>query len=410
MRHLPITAVIIFSFLFLKNINAQSPDTLADVYRKYMQLNKHVSRVDSISTQLQTQYTNFDAILRSNNDALKRITNAQLFTYDRTLKQQRGKIINTVDFVRSANTSLNALQVVGSVSSYLDNISQLNNPANNELGFALTDDIIKILDTRILAKKGLKTNPTKFVRIVKEVMNAPLTTSFARTLPVVSNIKNVVDLVITLTATEKNVEVEDLVQMKNDLRKYVEHYEGLEQANYAFTSNLNTLNVRIDALKLIMKNYATERLRPFNPTANLDTFRNLTSLVNHYADKEDAQMKVDRILEECKNANGSINYEKALSDKRLFYPEYAINQAQVIQDEVISVSKGYLSNLYTYQRNIEVVLNNSKNNKLGDAKKIEQKMVALQKLLDTVSDAVKNSVNMEDLQVKLQRINGFLYP
>jgi hypothetical protein len=410
MRYLSIFAVIILSFFSFKNVKAQSPDTLADVYRHYMQLNKQVSRVDSVSMMLQTQYTNFDAILRSNNDALKRITNAQLFSYDRSLKQQRGKIINTVDFIRSANTSLNALQVVGSVSSYLDNISQLNNPANNELGFALTDDVVKILETRILAKKGLKTNPTKFTRIVKEVMNAPLTSSFARTLPVVSNIKNVVDLVITLTATEKNVEVEDLVQMKNDLRKYVEHCEGLEQANYAFTSNLNTLNVRIDALKLIMKNYATERLRPFNTTANLDTFRNLTSLVNHYGDKEDAQMKIDRILEECKNPNGSINYEKALSDKRLFYPEYAVNQAQVIQDEVMSVSKAYLSNLYTYQRNIEVVLNNSKNNKLGDAKKIEQKMVALQKLLDSVSDAVKNSVNIEDLQVRLQRINGFLYP
>ena len=401
-------------FLSIETLSAQMlQDTLADLYGKYMQMSKETYRLDSLNKtvgSLKTQYQNFDAILRSNNESIKRITSAQLFTFDKTLKQQRGKIINTVDFVRSANTSLNALQVAGSVSSYLENVGQLNNPANNELGFALTDDIIKILDMRILSKKGLKTNPSKFVGIVKEVMNSNFTTSFAKTIPVVSNIKGVIDLVVNLTASEKNVEVEDLIKLKTDLKKYIEHYEGLEQANLAFTSNLNSLNVRVDALKLILKNYSTERLRPINPSVNLDTFRNLTHLVNRYCDKEDVQMKVDRILEEFKNEKGALNYEKALSDKRLYYPEYAINQSQVIYDELESVSRGFMSNLNTYQQNIEKVLANSKSNKLGDNSKIDQKVKILEDLLGKVSDAVKNSVNLEDLQLKLQRINGFLLP
>jgi hypothetical protein len=407
-------AVFILIFTEIGTLSAQMlQDTLADLYGKYMSLSKETHRLDSLNKtvgSLETQYKNFDAILRSNNESLKRITNAQLFTFDKTLKQQRGKIINTVDFIRSANTSLNAMQVAGSVSSYLENVGQLNNPANNELGFALTDDVVKILDARILNKKGIKTNPTKFVGIVKEIMNAPLTNSFAKAMPVVSNIKGVIDLVINLTATEKNVEVEDLISLKKDMKKYIEHYEGLEQANLAFTSNLNSLNVRVDALKLILKNYSTERLRPINPSVNLDTFRNLTQLVNRYCDKEDVQVKVDRIVEEFKNEKGAINYEKALSDKRLFYPDYALNQSQVIYDELESVSRGFMSNLHTYQQNIEKVLTNSKNNKLGDGGKIDQKTKVLEELLGKVSDAVKNSVNLEDLQLKLQRINGFLLP
>ena len=401
-------------FMSIETLSAQMlQDTLADLYGKYMQMSKQTYYYDSLNrtvTSLQTQYQNFDAILRSNNESIKRITSAQLFSFDKTLKQQRGKIINTVDFIRSANTSLNAMQVAGSVSSYLETIGQLNNPANNELGFALTDDIIKILDVRILSKKGIKTNPSKFVGIVKEVMNSNFTTTFTKTIPVVSNIKGVIDLVVNLTASEKNVEVEDLIKLKTDLKKYIEHYEGLEQANLAFTSNLNSLNVRVDALKSILKNYSTERLRPINPSVNLDTFRNLTHLVNRHCDKEDVQMKVDRILEEFRNEKGVLNYEKALSDKRLYYPEYAINQSQVIYDELESVSRGFMSNLNTYQQNIEKVLINSKNNKLGDNGKIDQKVKALEGLLDKVSDAVKNSVNLEDLQMKLQRINGFLLP
>jgi hypothetical protein len=414
MSKLKLFFLFILSFISIETISAQMlQDTLADLYGKYMQMSKETQRVDSLNKtvgSLQTQYQNFDAILRSNNESIKRITSAQLFSFDKTLKQQRGKIINTVDFIRSANTSLNAMQVAGSVSAYLENVGQLNNPANNELGFALTDDIVKILDMRILSKKGIKTNPSKFTSIVKEVMNSNVTSSFAKAIPVVSNIKGVIDLVVNLTASEKNVEVEDLIKLKQDLKKYIEHYEGLEQANLAFTSNLNSLNVRVDALKLILKNYSIERLRPINPSVNLDTFRNLTHLVNRYCDKEDVQMKVDRILEEFKNEKGALNYEKALSDKRLYYPEYAINQSQVIYDELESVSRGFMSNLNTYQQNIEKVLANSKSNKLGDNGKIDQKVKALENLLEKVSEAVKNSVNLEDLQLKLQRINGFLLP
>lgn len=399
-------------FLSFSSISAQQSvqDSLINLYNNYLKQTYKIDSLNQVLASLRTQYSNFDAILRSNNESIRRITSAQLFTYDRSLKQQKAKIVNSIDFVRGANASLNAMQVAGSVSSYLDNVGQLNNPANNELGFALADDIIKILDTRILSKKGIKTNPAKFVGIVKEILNAPVTTNFAKTIPVVGNIKGVIDLVVNLTATEKNVEVDDLVKMKNDLKKYIEHYEGLEQANLAFTTNLNSLNVRIDVLKLILKNYTMERLRPINPSVNLDTFRNFTQLVNRYCDKEDAQMKIDRILESHIDDKGMMNYEKALSDKQLYYPEYAINQAQVIYDELESVSKAFVTNLYTYQNNIEKVLSHSKNNKLGDATKIDAKIKGLTGLLDNVSEAVRNGVNLEDLQSKLRKINGYMLP
>ena len=415
MSKLKLNLLFVFFSITLSSSFAQSTqDSLVELYTRYLQLTTKTSQLDSmhrVLASLQTQYQNFDAILKSNNESMKRITNAQLFSYDRTLKQQRSKIVNTIDFIRSANTSLNAMQVVGSVSSYLDQIGQLNNPSNSELGFALSDDIVKIIDARIISQKKIRSaDPNKFTAIVKEVINSPVANTFTKSIPIVSNIKSVIDLVINLTATEKRVEVDDLIQVKNDMKKYIEHYEGLEQANLSFTANLNNMNVRLDALKLILKNYTLERLRPINPSVNIDTFRNLTHLVNRHCNKEDAEMKVDRIMEECKNTNGTFNYEKALSDKRLYYPEYAVNQSQVIYDELESISRGYLSNLYTYQNNLEKVLNNSKSNKLGDVGKIDMKIKALNGLLSNVTEAIKNSVNLEDLQNKLHRINSFMMP
>ena len=382
-------------------------DTLTQLYSNYLQLN--VKKVDSLHFRLnalQTQYANFDGILKSNNESLKRITNAQLFTFDRSLNQQRIKILNTVDFIRASNASLNALQAANSLSTYLDEIGQLNNPTNTELGFSITDEIINKLETRILAKKGVS-NKAKFLDIVKNVINAPITTSFVKSFPIVSNIKGVVDLVINLAVNDKSkVEVEDVVAFKKDMQKYLEHYQGLEQANQSFTANLNTINIRVDALKLILKNYTTERLHQIDPSVKLDTFRNLTVLVNRCANKEAIQQYIDGILNECK-INGMMNYQQALSDRRLYYPEYALNQAQVINDELVNLSKSFLSNLSTYQSQIETVLTNSKTNKLGDTTKIDKKITELQRLLNAVSEATSNNINLEDLQDKLQKINAF---
>jgi hypothetical protein len=395
-------------FFFFTSLNAQNlPDSLVQLYSNYLQMNGQ--KVDSLNLRLnslQTQYSNFDNILKSNNESLKRITNVQLFTFDRSISQQRIKIVNTVDFIRASNASLNALQAVNSLSTYLDEIGQLNNPTNTELGFSVTDDIVSRLEVRILSKKGIS-NKAKFVDIVKNVINAPITTSFVKSFPIVANIKGVVDLVVGLAVNDKSkVELEDVVGFKKDVQKYVEHYQGLEQANQSFTANLNTINVRVDALKLILKNYTIERLRQIDPSVKLDTFRNLTVLINRCANKESIQKHVDGILDECK-VNGAMNYQKALSDRRLYYPEYALNQAQVINDELVNLSKSFLSNLSTYQRQIETVLTNSKSNKLGEVGKIDKKIAELQRLLNMVSEATSNNINLEDLQDKLQKINAF---
>ncbi len=400
-----LSAVVLF---FSTSLSAQNlPDSLAQLYTNYFQMNGQ--KVDSLNLRLnslQTQYANFDGILKSNNESIKRITNAQLFTFDRSINQQRIKIVNSIDFIRASNASLNALQAVNSLSTYLDEIGQLNNPTNTELGFSVTDDIVNQLEVRILSKKGIS-NKTKFIDIVKNVINAPITTSFVKSFPIVANIKGVVDLVVSLAVNDKSkVELEDVIGFKKDVQKYVEHYQGLEQANQSFTANLNTINIRVDALKLILKNYTTERLRQIDPSVKLDTFRNLTVLINRCANKEAIQQHIDGILDECK-VNGMMNYQRALSDRRLYYPEYALNQAQVINDELVNLSKSFLSNLSTYQRQIETVLTNSKSNKLGEIVKIDKKINELQKLLNNVSDATSNNINLDDLQEKLQKINAF---
>ena len=99
-----LTLLIVFFALNASFAQSSTQDSLVNLYNKYLQLSQKTNQLDSMSgvvSSLQTQYHNFDGILKSNNESLKRITNAQLFTFERTLKQQRAKIINAVDFIRS---------------------------------------------------------------------------------------------------------------------------------------------------------------------------------------------------------------------------------------------------------------------------------------------------------------------
>jgi hypothetical protein len=118
------TALVAVALCVVSFASAQNTaDSLTQLYANYLQMNHQ--KMDSLHQRLnslQTQYTNFGDILKSNNESIKRITNAQLFTFDRSLNQQRLKIINSVDFIRAANASLNALQAVNSLSTYLDEI------------------------------------------------------------------------------------------------------------------------------------------------------------------------------------------------------------------------------------------------------------------------------------------------
>ena len=70
---------------------------------------------------------------------------------------------------------------------------------------------------------------------------------------------------------------------------------------------------------------------------------------------EDGFKKIDEIL-----SNNPTDYNLHLNNKSLRYPNYALNQAKFIRDEIESLSKEYVSILTTYQLSLEDVLRKSK--------------------------------------------------
>ncbi|UMB54942.1 hypothetical protein MKD41_05570 [Lutibacter sp. A64] len=382
-------------------VNGQSlKDSVNVIYKNYFDLLKTKEKLDTIALKVE----NFQELMESNNQKIQNLTEAELFGLKKQLDQRRKKIINTTEFVFASNASLNAIKQLDATSDYLTQISSLNNPDNSDLGFSLSDEITSILEQEIIKGKskinGVKTS--KFLLFVDNIIKSPITQTLTSAIPVASSIKSVVDLVMVNALNGKDTSIDDVVALKNSLKVYLEHYEGLAKAQIEFEQNLGNLDIRKEGLVLLLTQFTTERSNTLNPNAisKEDENLSLTQLINKYYTKSIVQQKVDKII----NSNAS-DHNANLTNSQLIYPNYALNQAKFIRDEVESLSKEYISILSSYQSSLKDVLEKSKS--IGDKTRIDNKISELEGKLSVVKNTFDDNLNMHKLNATFNTLMSY---
>lgn len=384
-------AFFIFIIILSSNASGQTlKDSINIIYKNYFNLLNTKEKLDTIVLKVE----NFEELMESNNRKIKSLTDAELFSLKKQLQQRRKKIVNTTDFVFAANASLNAIKQLDATSDYLTKISSLNNPENAELGFSLSNQIAIIIEKNIFKGKskinGIK--KSKFLLFVDNIIKSPITKTISSAMPIVNSIKSIVDLVIGNAIKDKNVSINHIVELKKSLKVYLEHYEGLAKCQVNFEQNLRTLDIRKKGLVLLLTQYTTERSNTLNPNmiSEKDKKTSLTQLINRYYTNTIVQQKVAQII----NLK-PFSYSAHLTDNKLIYPNYALNQAKFIRDEIESLSKEYASTFTIYQLELKKVLQKSKN--IGDATKIDAKIIDLESKLLEVKNAFDDNLNIYKL-------------
>ena len=365
-------------------VNAQtSKDTLKIIYKNYFDLLQTKEKLDTIAIRVE----NFEDLMKSNNQKIKEIFDAELFDLKTQLEHRKK---NTTEFVFASNASLNAIKQLDATSDYMTQISSLNNPDNSDLGFSLSEEITSIVSQKIL-KDNNKVNgikKDKFLVFIDNIVKSPILKTLTNAVPVVSSIKSVVELVMASALTGNDITIDDIKELKTSLKVYLEHYEGLVKAQTEFEQNLNNLDIRKEALILLLTQYTIERVNTIRPKIinEQDRKLTLTSLINKRYLKSSIQQKINEIL-----SNNPTDYNLHLNNKSLRYPYYALNQAKFIRDEIESLSKEYVSILTTYQLSLEDVLRKSKN--IGDTNKIDMKINDLKTKLTEVKITFSDNIN-----------------
>lgn len=392
-------------------------DSINSVYTAYYSLLKtqdslQTSTKDSLTKlrnsieSLKSNYSQFNETIESISVDMSEITEKELFSDKEQLRQRKDKIIHTVEFVNAANTSLNSIQQFDATSSYLNIVSSLNNPQNVDLGFSLTKEITNVLKETIIKGNnklnGIKSN--RFLSIVDNIISSPITESITSAIPVVNSIKSVIDLVMGTAIQGNDIKVEAISELKSTLRVYIEHYAALAKAQSEFEQSLANLNLRKDALTSLLTQYASERINTLQPNSisKPEDIENLNNILLKYYEKDLVERKVNHIINEHKNQP-----EKALNNRRLFYPGYAISQAKLITDEINALTKEYISAYDSYQNQLVGVLTNSKKNNIGDASKINAKIQELEKSLNNTKSSFKKGVNNKRLNTKFKSITRY---
>ncbi len=343
--------------------------------------------------------------LRAQNiqQTLNEVRETQNVLVETQIQERITKIVNTPDFVRAANVSLNALVLSNSLTDYLNDVSDLNNPTNSDLGFSLTQRVEELMEQHIFANSKRKKGFTRVMEITRGVLQHPLVSTFASAIPVVNSLGSVMDMVNNVAVNDPDLPIQKVDEFREEITRYVQHYQGLSDATRKFQGTVMAVQERTDEMRIMLKSFTVQRVTNLFPdqvelAADDPSLRNV--LLRIY-EKERVADTVDKILiryRQDKEASGI----SVLTDPHLVYPEYVVNEARFILDELNAITQEYLVACGEYQQNLEDVLRKSKD--IGDAEKIDRRIAMLQEKLKKVEAAFLNAVHVEEVEYRFKAL------
>ena len=157
-------------------------------------------------------------------------------------------------------------------------------------------------------------------------------------------------------------------QFRSKISRYIAHYEGLAKATGDFNLVLVNVHEKTLSVKLLLHNFTYHRVGALMPEVIAPMLEEEESpeeaislrkqLLDNY-ERLKLQELVRGIIQEYTTGD-VLDYDGLLLDKRLEYPDYTLNEARMILDEIHAVSNEYLLAVHQYQHDIEKVLENSK--------------------------------------------------
>ncbi len=417
------SSILVLFFIGITSLHAQQSlsDSVYVLYERYFsmlnvaeQTSKELAKkLDSISRtvsadvdKVSKNYQYYNEVLEANNKKISSISETQLYTNKSLVERNIARTVSSAEFVEAASTALNALDLTNQIFVYTDQITALNNPENTDLGFSLTRRVNTIIEQEVFKGQSRinKVRKDKFLSVVDNILKSPITNAFMEGLPVVGSIKSVVDLVVNLSMQGDDISVVEVANLKQKLSDYVAYYQGLEKALRQFESKVSSINVRTEALKLLLKNYVQDRVKTIYPKIeNQKLEQPLNQILMDNYNYPSVQREIRRILaDDYTDAKNNIFYSLAVNDQRLRFPDFAVGQARFIADEIETIASEYEAALTIYQKTLEEVLNRSR--VIGNDDKINQKITDLKTSKEGVVKAIKRNINLERIKKSYQSL------
>lgn len=373
-------------------------DSIANLYERYLSLEGTLdANSKSKITKIEDKIKVLENQAQGNTEQLSKISDEDRRTLKTIYENNKLSIVATANYMDAVNDGLNALEFTVSSLDYSNSIFELNNPTNTDLGFSLDKAMLKIVDDKILNSKFGKKFGSKFKTIISSIINNPIinnpiTKAIVSTVPAVSSISSVFNMVNTVAIENEDIGAEALKEFNKEIQKYVAHYEALAKASRDLDFNLSSLKLKTESVRKLTNNFVRQSVTDlYTPDGAPDMSKidmNVTiKQYYNYAKVTEYIMKLEQLH------NNNYNY----LSKRLVFPVVGRSKVAFIGEEIEKLYSEYQTTLNTYHENVKVILNNATT--LSDDKaKITQKVNDLDTRYTRLIESYVRNVNIANIK------------
>ncbi|MCU0449187.1 MAG: hypothetical protein MUC97_04970 [Bernardetiaceae bacterium] len=372
-------------------------------------------RIAELQKNLSDQASNFSTTVSAVDMRVKEFDQRMKITDRDRYAIISKNLVNSVELFDMLNQRLNILEAINQIEDYQALIINLNNPANEDLGFSYNKKVNLLMDQYIAANTGR--DRSKILTAAKVVLENPLVSTVAGPVgaPILGVSNALLSFATTLFVNRKDVPEENLVKFRDEVNKYTQYYVRLNELNRNFSVNLNNYQLQTANLQTKLKEFVVQnvqatggRLDPNEEKRQANTAAYVTSLLNTY--NANSIRNYLGTLERNALENNQVNYNKLVRSGNLVDMNKRVGEVIFLYKEFEYLYSQYISALDKNNREMVLVLQEVMANKLSDDdNKVRQQMARLEKEKNSAVEAINKAINLPRMKAVVDQLDTF-YP
>ena len=321
----------------------------------------------------------------------------------------KSNLVYSVVLFEELNQRLNTLDALNQLESYQQILVDLNNPANENLGFSYNKKVTDLIMNNIQTKKK-----GRLLEMAQMVLDNPILKTVTSLTPILGVGNSIFSLVSSFAATDDKISTSSLQTIKNDLDRYTMYYGKLNEANATFQRNLANYRINVGNLHTKVKDFVVKNLKESGFPPDVKTAPDaavgdyLTSLFTVY-NREGVERYFIKLENDNKDNKGGIKYEALLKGNT-----HLINMNKRTE-EVIDIYKDFENTYRQYITMIEKnndtmleIMNIAITEKLSDsASKVTEQINRLKTEKQKGILSIERAINIEKLKNTVERLDSF---
>ena len=426
MKHILLMLLLFSSSLFVSPLlYAQQSDSLRILFQQFhasqnlIRLLQNQRRADSVriaelQKSLQEQVSSFNSAVSSVDVRVKEFDQRMKITdRDRYAIIQRN-LISSVEVFDMLNQRLNILEALSQTEEYQNILTDLNNPANENLGFSYNKKVLALIEQYIAA--NARRDRGRIVEAARMVLENPLVQTMAGpAVPILGVSNSLLSFASALFVSRSDIPQENVIRFRDEMMQFTQYYARLNELNRNFANGINSHQVQTANLQSKLRDFVVQNIqasgRQLDPNAEKrakSTSDYLTTLFLTYNSGSVREYLIR--LEREATENGLINYGKLIRSGNLIEMNKRVGEVIFLYKEFEYLYSQYISLLEKNNRDMVLVLQEAMAKKLSDDNnKVRQQIDRLTKVKEATIEAINKAINLPRIKNEVDKLDTF-YP